>query len=196
MRPRLFLLDNYDSFTWNLVQGFRALGARVRVRRNDAITVPEVLALRPTHVVISPGPGRPEGAGLTLPLLRALVLEQALGPLPVLGVCLGHQALAALLGGTVVSAKQLVHGKQSPVFHDGRGLYEWLPNPTPMGRYHSLAVRREDLPEVLSVTSWTEDGEIMGLRHRELPVEGVQFHPESVLSPDGTRLMANFLGWT
>jgi len=193
MRPRLFLLDNIDSFTWNLVQGFRALGARVRVARNDEISLQEALALRPTHVVISPGPGRPEGAGLTLTLLDALVRGGALGPIPVLGVCLGHQALAQLLGGRVIAARRLIHGKASPIRHDDKGVFEGLPSPTPMGRYHSLAVEASSIPPELIVSATTEDGEIMGLRHRSLPVEGVQFHPESVLSPDGLRLMRNFI---
>lgn len=193
MRARLFILDNYDSFTWNLVGAFRALGAGVRVRRNDAIDLDQVLAWRPSHVVISPGPGRPESAGLTLPLLRALVVDQALGPLPVLGVCLGHQALAMALGGEVVGAHSLVHGKASPVEHDGEGLFRGLPNPAAMGRYHSLAVAERGLPDALIVTARTPDGQIMGLRHRSLPVEGVQFHPESVLSPWGPRLLQNFL---
>ena len=191
MRPRVFVLDNYDSFTWNLVQAFWTLGARVRVARNDAITVAQVLAMRPSHVVISPGPGRPEGAGLTLPLLQALVVDRALEHVSVLGVCLGHQALALLLGGRVVSAQTLCHGKARAVHHDGRGVFRDLPSPTPMGRYHSLAVA--DLPDALEVSARAEDGEIMGLRHRTLAVEGVQFHPESVLSPDGPRLLANFL---
>ena len=196
MRARLFVLDNYDSFTWNLVLGFRGLGASVRVARNDTLALDAVLAMRPTHVLVSPGPGRPEAAGLTLPLLRALVVEQALGPLPVLGVCLGHQALAMALGGEVVPARALVHGKASPILHDGRGLFAGLPSPTPMGRYHSLAVREATLPPALEITARTPDGEIMALRHRDLPVASVQFHPESVLSPEGTRLMENYLRGT
>ena len=193
MRARLFILDNYDSFTWNLVHAFQALGAAVRVARNDAITLPRILAMKPTHVVISPGPGRPEQAGLTLPLLRALVLDGALPGAPVLGVCLGHQALAMALGGEVVSAAALVHGSASPVQHDGEGLFRGLSSPTPMGRYHSLAVAERGLPDALRITARTPDGEIMGLRHRTLPVESVQFHPESVLSPEGPRLLSNFL---
>ncbi len=195
MRPRLFLLDNIDSFTWNLVQAMRTLGARVRVARNDEITLEQVLALRPTHVCVSPGPGRPEGAGLTMPLLEALVLRQALGPIPILGVCLGHQALGQLLGARVVGARRLVHGKSSLVRHDHRGVFEGLTDPTPMGRYHSLAVEESSLPVELLPTAWAEDGELMGLRHRVLPVEGVQFHPESVLSPEGMTLMKNFISW-
>lgn len=185
---RVFLLDNYDSFTWNLAAAFRVLGARVRVVRNDAITVAEVWARRPTHLVLSPGPGRPEQAGRCLALL-----ESALGRCPVLGVCLGHQALALLLGGRVVSARSLTHGKPSPITHDQRTIFAGLPSPTPMGRYHSLAVEEASLPAALEVSARADDGEIMGLRHRALPVEGVQFHPESVLSPEGNRLLARFL---
>lgn len=193
MRPRLFLLDNVDSFTWNLADAFKVLGARVRVVRSDEITVEAALALRPTHVVVGPGPGRPERGGITMALLDALVVQRALGPLPVLGVCLGHQALGQLLGARVVSARRLVHGKSSLVRHDRRGVFEGLGDPTPMGRYHSLAVEEASLPPELLATAWSEDGELMGLRHRDLPVEGVQFHPESVLSPEGPRLLANFL---
>ncbi|HKQ60848.1 MAG TPA: aminodeoxychorismate/anthranilate synthase component II [Candidatus Polarisedimenticolaceae bacterium] len=188
MSSRVLLLDNYDSFTYNLVQALAGLGAEVLVRRNDALAPGDALALGPTHLVISPGPGRPEQAGVTLELLRVLLPR-----VPVLGVCLGHQALGALLGGTVRAAQQLVHGKASPVYHDGRTLYEGLPNPFPAGRYHSLAVAEESLPEELAVSAYTSDGEIMGLRHRTLPAEGVQFHPESVLTPEGPRLLRNFL---
>ena len=192
----ILMIDNYDSFTFNLVQYLGELGEDVRVARNDTLALDAVLAMRPTHVLVSPGPGRPEAAGLTLPLLRALVVEQALGPLPVLGVCLGHQALAMALGGEVVPARALVHGKASPILHDGRGLFSGLPSPTPMGRYHSLAVREATLPPALEITARTPDGEIMALRHRDLPVASVQFHPESVLSPEGTRLMENYLRGT
>ncbi len=185
---RILLVDNYDSFTFNLVQAFLALGAQVTVRRNDAITLDEARALAPTHVVISPGPGRPEDAGVTMPLI-----EQSLGRVPLLGVCLGHQALAAVLGGRVIGAKSLVHGKASPVYHDGRSLYQGLASPFPAGRYHSLAVSEDQLPADLAISAYTSDGEIMGLRHRRFPVEGVQFHPESVLTPEGQRLLANFL---
>lgn len=193
MRPRLLLLDNIDSFTWNLAQAFRVLGARVRVARNDEISLEQALALRLTHLVISPGPGRPEGAGLTLPLLDALMSGRGPGPIPILGVCLGHQAIAQLLGGRVVSARRLLHGKSSLVTHDARGVFSGLPNPTPMGRYHSLAVEAHSLPAELEASAWSEDGELMGLRHRTLPVEGVQFHPESILSPQGMLLMKNFI---
>jgi para-aminobenzoate synthetase component II len=188
MSARVLLIDNYDSFTYNLVQALRVLGAAVEVRRNDEVTVAEAQELEPTHLVVSPGPGRPEDAGISLAMLGAM-----LSRLPILGVCLGHQALGALLGGRVVRAKQLMHGKASPVYHDGRTLYEGLPNPFPAGRYHSLAVAEEGLPDDVMVSAYTSEGEIMGLRHRSLPVEGVQFHPESVLTPEGSRLLRNFL---
>ncbi len=183
---RLLLVDNYDSFTWNLVQAFQVLGAEVRVARNDRITVEEALAHRPTHVVVSPGPGRPEDAGVSL-----AVIEAFLGRVPLLGVCLGHQCLVQLLGGRVVPARELVHGAASPVHHDGRGLLAGLPSPFEAGRYHSLAVA--DVPAALEVCARTPDGEVMAVRHRALPAFGVQFHPESVLTPQGPRLLANFL---
>ncbi len=188
MSARVLLVDNYDSFTYNLVQALRVLGAEVEVRRNDAVTVAEARALEPTHLVVSPGPGRPENAGVSLEVLGAMLPH-----IPVLGVCLGHQALGALLGGRVVRAKQLMHGKASPIYHDGRTLYEGLPNPFAGGRYHSLAVDEEGLPSDVMVSAYTSEGQIMGLRHRTLPVEGVQFHPESVLTPEGNRLLRNFL---
>jgi len=186
---RLLLIDNYDSFTYNLVQAFAVLGAEVIVHRNDAITVADCLALAPSHVVISPGPGRPENAGISLALIDAVKKE-----LPILGVCLGHQALVQAFGGEVIHATRLMHGKTSMVQHDGRGVYRDLPNPFEAGRYHSLAANRENIPDAFDVTATTEDGEIMGVRHKSLPVEGVQFHPESVLTPCGNKLMANFLG--
>ena len=188
MSARVLLIDNYDSFTYNLVQALRVLGAEVLVRRNDEIAITEAHALAPSHLVISPGPGRPENAGASMAILEAL-----LPAIPVLGVCLGHQALGALLGGRIVSAGRLMHGKASPVYHDGKTLYEGLPNPFAAGRYHSLAVAEEGLPEELAVSAYTSEGEIMGLRHRSLPVEGVQFHPESLLTPEGSRLLRNFL---
>ena len=186
--PRVLLIDNHDSFTYNLVQAFRVLGADVEVRRNDAVDAAQALASLPTHLVVSPGPGRPEGAGATLSVLAAL-----LGRVPVLGVCLGHQALGALLGARVVRAPRPVHGRPSPVYHDGRTLFQGLPNPFPAGRYHSLLVDDDGLPDALAVSAYTSEGEIMGIRHRTVPAEGVQFHPESVLSPDGSRLLRNFL---
>jgi anthranilate synthase/aminodeoxychorismate synthase-like glutamine amidotransferase len=185
--PRVLLIDNYDSFTFNLVQALRALGAAVDVVRNDAITVAEARERDPTHVVVSPGPGRPEDAGVSMPVITAF-----LGRRPILGVCLGHQALGAVLGARVTRASRPVHGKPSAIHHDGRTVYAGLPDPFEAGRYHSLIV--EDLPPVLEISSWTDDGETMGIRHRTLPAEGVQFHPESILTPDGQRLLANFLG--
>jgi anthranilate synthase/aminodeoxychorismate synthase-like glutamine amidotransferase len=188
MSAHVFLLDNYDSFTFNLVQALRELGAEVTVERNDAVTVEQALATNPTHVLISPGPGRPEAAGITLDLIGA-----AIERLPLLGVCLGHQALAVALGGRVEHAPRCMHGKPSGVYHDGRTLFQGLPNPFEAGRYHSLAVPEDGVPADLEVSAYTSDGEVMGLRHKRLPVEGVQFHPESVLTPEGNRLLANFL---
>lgn len=182
------MIDNYDSFTYNLVQALMVLGAEVTVVTNDGITVEAALDLEPTHVVISPGPGRPEDAGISVEVIRAFSTR-----LPVLGVCLGHQAMAAAFGSTVGSAQVLMHGKPSPVYHDRRSVYEGLPNPFPAGRYHSLAVLEEDLSDDFVISSYTSDGEIMGIRHRTLPLEGVQFHPESLLTPAGDRLMHNFL---
>jgi len=187
--PRLLLIDNYDSFTYNLVQAFLVLGAEVLVHRNDEITVEEAVALEPTHLCISPGPGTPQDAGVSMRMIEAFA-----GSVPVFGVCLGHQSLVEVFGGKVVRAGRLMHGKTSLVHHDGRGVYAGLPNPFVAGRYHSLIAAREEIPEALEVTAWTPEGEIMGVRHRELTVEGVQFHPESILTPDGPRLMGNFLG--
>ncbi len=184
----VLVIDNYDSFTFNLVQAFAASGAAVTVRRNDALTVGEALALGATHVVVSPGPGRPEDAGISVALMAA-----AAGRLPVLGVCLGHQALGAAFGAHVGPAVSLMHGKASRVYHDGRTVYEGLPNPFPAGRYHSLAISEDSLPPQLVIASYTSGGEIMGVRHRSLPLEGVQFHPESILTPEGGRLLRNFL---
>ncbi len=186
--PRLLLVDNYDSFTYNLVQAFLVLGADVLVHRNDAITVAEAQALAPTHLCISPGPGTPADAGVSMDMIRAFA-----GQLPVLGVCLGHQSIVEVFGGEVVRAGRLMHGKVSPVQHDGRGILLGLPQPFDAGRYHSLIARPESLPAVLEVTARTAEGEIMGVRHRELLVEGVQFHPESVLTPAGPVLLGNFL---
>ncbi len=188
MSVRLLLIDNYDSFTYNLVQAFLVLGADVIVYRNDAITVAEAQALAPTHLVISPGPGRPADAGVSLDMIRAFA-----GQVPVLGVCLGHQSIVEAFGGVVVSAAELMHGKTSMVHHDGEGLFRGLPDPCEVGRYHSLAAQRDSVPDTLVVTARTECGEIMGVRHREHAVAGVQFHPESVLSPTGPQLLANFL---
>lgn len=186
--PRVLLLDNYDSFTWNLAQALLVLGADVEVVRNDQIDLAGVERFRPSHVVISPGPGRPEAAGLTIPLIR-----HAIGRWPLFGVCLGHQALAAALGGSVVHAPRLMHGKSSPVFHDGRREYTGVSEPFQAARYHSLIVLEHDLPAELEVSSRTAEGEVMGIRHRTLPVAGVQFHPESVLCPEGPTILGNFL---
>jgi len=184
----VLLIDNYDSFTYNLVQALAVLSADVTVRRHDEITVAEAIALGPSHLVVSPGPGRPEDAGISMAIIEAMIADR-----PVLGVCLGHQALAAVCGARVESARSLMHGKASTVYHDSRTLYEGLPNPMQAGRYHSLAVTEDSLPDELAVCAYTSDGEIMGLRHRTLRAEGVQFHPESILTPEGDRLLRNFL---
>jgi anthranilate synthase/aminodeoxychorismate synthase-like glutamine amidotransferase len=185
---RVLLIDNYDSFTYNLAQMLLALGAEVVVKRNDEVSSDEAGALAPSHLVISPGPGGPDEAGVSMDLIRAFA-----GGVPVLGVCLGHQAIGQVFGGHIVRAAQLMHGKPSMISHDGSGLYEGLSAPFEAGRYHSLAIDESALPSVLRVTSRCAEGEIMGVRHRELDVEGVQFHPESVLTPEGERLLANFL---
>jgi anthranilate synthase/aminodeoxychorismate synthase-like glutamine amidotransferase len=186
--PRVLVIDNYDSFTYNLVQCLTALGAECLVRYNDATSVADVLAHRPSGVLISPGPGAPEAAGLTLELIRELA-----GTLPMLGVCLGHQAIALACGGRVERAASPVHGKTSDVRHDGRGVFRNLPNPLSATRYHSLLVARDELPSQLEVSAETAAGEIMGLRHRELRLEGVQFHPESILTDCGPQLVQNWL---
>jgi anthranilate synthase/aminodeoxychorismate synthase-like glutamine amidotransferase len=185
---RMLLIDNYDSFTYNLVQAFAAQGADVMVYRNDAITVTEALALAPTHLVISPGPGRPEDAGTSLDMIAAF----AGGP-PILGVCLGHQSIVQAFGGKIVRAERLMHGKTSMVNHDGQTIFEGLPNPFEVGRYHSLCAEEETLPDELVITAQTDRGEIMGVRHKTLQIEGVQFHPESVLTPEGDQLMCKFM---
>lgn len=184
----ILLIDNFDSFTFNLVQALGSLGAELRVVRNDAITVPQVKALRPDHIVISPGPGTPREAGVSLEVIRAFG-----GRVPVLGVCLGHQCIGQVFGGQVVRAPVPVHGKTAAVEHTGVGIFRDMPRPFVAARYHSLVVERATLPECLEVTAWHE-GLIMGMKHRELPrLEGVQFHPESFLTQDGKRLLANFL---
>lgn len=185
---RVLLVDNYDSFTYNVVQALRILGAEVEVRTSDEITVDSARTYGPTHLVISPGPGRPEDASGSMSIVEAMLEE-----VPVLGVCLGHQVIATVLGGVVTRAPELKHGKASPVYHDSRTLYGGLPNPFEAGRYHSLAVTEGELPDVLEVSSFTSHGVVMGLRHKTLPVEGVQFHPESLLTPDGDLLLRNFL---
>jgi anthranilate synthase/aminodeoxychorismate synthase-like glutamine amidotransferase len=186
--PKLLLIDNYDSFTYNLVQAFLILGAEVQVFRNDEITVGEAERLGATHLVISPGPGTPQDAGVSLQMIRAFA-----GRIPIFGVCLGHQALVEAFGGRVIRAPRLMHGKISPVHHDGKGVFEGLPDGFAAGRYHSLIAEAETLPAVLDVSARTVEGEIMGVRHTSLAVEGVQFHPESVLTPAGPMLMGNFL---
>jgi anthranilate synthase/aminodeoxychorismate synthase-like glutamine amidotransferase len=188
MSARILLIDNYDSFTYNLVQAFLVLGATVEVRRNDEIDVAGAAKFAPSHLVISPGPGRPDDAGCSLEMIAAFG-----GKIPVLGVCLGHQSIAQHFGGRVVPAKSLMHGKTSLIDHDGEMLFAGLPNPVEVGRYHSLAAEQSSLPPDLEVTAKTREGEIMGLRHRRFNVVGVQFHPESVLTPEGPKLLGNFL---
>jgi len=191
VKPRLLLIDNYDSFTYNLVQAFLVLGADVRVVRNDQITTDEALRLEPTHLCISPGPGTPHDAGVSMKMIETFAER-----IPVLGVCLGHQSLVEVFGGKVVRAGRLMHGKTSLVHHDGRGVFAGLGNPFQAGRYHSLIAEPESLPGVLEVSAKTPEGEIMGVRHRAWPIEGVQFHPESILTPEGPKLMRNFLEFT
>ena len=185
---RLLMIDNYDSFTYNLVQYLGELGADVEVRRNDAVTLDEVAALRPDGVVISPGPCTPREAGISVPLIARFA-----GHIPILGVCLGHQAIGAAFGAAIVRAPRIMHGKTSPIHHDGRGLFAGLPDPFEATRYHSLVIEPATLPPVLERSAWTAEGEIMGVRHRTLCVEGVQFHPESILTLEGKRLFGNFL---
>jgi anthranilate synthase/aminodeoxychorismate synthase-like glutamine amidotransferase len=185
---KLLVIDNYDSFTYNLVQYFGELGANVVIKRNDDVSVEEIEQLQPERICISPGPGRPENAGISSDIIREL------GPtIPTLGVCLGHQCIAEVFGGQVVRAERLMHGKTSNIRHNNRGVFEGLAQPLEATRYHSLIVRRESLPDSLEITAETGDGEIMGLQHRQLPVHGVQFHPESILTGEGKKLLANFL---
>ncbi|HBN53821.1 MAG TPA: anthranilate/aminodeoxychorismate synthase component II [Stenotrophomonas sp.] len=192
----LLMIDNYDSFTFNLVQYLQMLGAEVKVVRNDALSVEQIAALKPSHIVVSPGPKTPDDAGVSLEVIRRL------GPsIPVLGVCLGHQGIGQVYGGRVIRAGNIMHGKTSPIRHEGKGVFAGLPDRYEATRYHSLVVDKNTLPDVLEITAWTEnpDGsmeEIMGLRHREYPVEGVQFHPESILTQHGHALMKNFLDRT
>jgi anthranilate synthase/aminodeoxychorismate synthase-like glutamine amidotransferase len=188
VKPRLLLIDNYDSFTYNLVQAFLVLGADVQVYRNDAMTPDSARQLAPSHLCISPGPGTPYDAGVSMEMIRAFA-----GKIPVLGVCLGHQSIVEVFGGKVVRAGRLMHGKTSLVSHDGRTVFAGLPEPFEVGRYHSLIAAPETLPPHLEISARTPEGEIMGVRHRELMVEGVQFHPESVLTPEGPHLLQNFL---
>ena len=185
---KILIVDNYDSFTYNLVQYFGVLGCEVIVKRNDEITVAEAEGLAPDRICISPGPGRPEDAGVSNDLIRQL------GPrIPILGVCLGHQCIGAAFGGEIVSAPRLMHGKTSPVRHHSAGVFSNLPNPFDATRYHSLVVRRDSLPSSLEVTAETVEGDVMGLQHRQFPIHGVQFHPESVLTGEGLKLLENFL---
>jgi len=184
----ILMLDNYDSFTWNLVQAFRALGADMQVVRNDELSVEGIASLAPRALVLSPGPGNPDSAGVSLAAARAFA-----GRIPLLGICLGHQTLAQAFGGRIVHAKRLMHGKTSRIRHDGRGLFAGLPQDFPAMRYHSLAVERESLPDCFEVSATAEDGEIMALRHREHAIESLQYHPESIGTPDGVRQLENFL---
>jgi len=190
MTPRLLLIDNYDSFTYNLVQAFLVLGAEVSVHRNDALTPADAERSAPTHLCISPGPGTPRQAGVSMAMIQHFA-----GRIPVLGVCLGHQSITEVFGGHVVRAPRLMHGKTSMIAHDGRGVFAGVASPCEVGRYHSLIADPATLPPALEVAARTERGEVMGLRHRELVVEGVQFHPESVLTPDGPAMLRNFLGF-
>jgi anthranilate synthase/aminodeoxychorismate synthase-like glutamine amidotransferase len=184
----LLVLDNYDSFTYNLVQYFGELGADLIVKRNDEITVQEIAALKPERICISPGPCTPREAGISNEVIRAF------GPAtPILGVCLGHQCIGDVFGGAVVRAERLMHGKTSPILHDGQGIFAGLPSPFEATRYHSLIVRRDSVPDVLEIAAETVEREVMGLRHREYPIHGVQFHPESILTPEGKQLLKNFL---
>ena len=185
---RLLMVDNYDSFTYNLVQYFGELGAQVKVFRNDEITLEQIEALHPAQLVISPGPCSPAEAGVSVAAIKAFA-----GKLPILGVCLGHQSIGAAFGGRIVHAQKLMHGKTSPVQHIDVGVFRGLPNPLTCTRYHSLAIERASLPDCLQITAWTEDGEIMGVRHKTLDIEGVQFHPESILTEHGHDLLRNFL---
>lgn len=184
----LLMIDNYDSFTYNLVQYFGELGEEVRTFRNDEITLAEIEALKPERICLSPGPCTPQEAGICM-----AVLTHFAGKIPMLGVCLGHQAIGAAFGGKVIRAKEIMHGKTSSVMHTGAGVFRGLPSPFTVIRYHSLAIERESLPDCLEITAWTADGEIMGVRHKEFPIEGVQFHPESILSEHGHTLLKNFL---
>ena len=184
----ILLIDNYDSFTYNLVQYLGQLGKEVAVHRNDAIALDEIEAMNPEAIFLSPGPCSPEQAGITIDVIRRFHRS-----VPLMGVCLGHQAIGQAFGGRVVRAGRIMHGKTSPILNDGRTIFQGLPSPFPAGRYHSLIVERETLPDCLEVSAETEEGEIMGLRHREWPVEGIQFHPESILTPSGKRIIRNFL---
>ena len=184
----LLMIDNYDSFTYNLVQYFGELGEDVRTYRNDEITIEAIEKLKPSRICISPGPCTPHEAGVSVP-----VLQHFAGKLPILGICLGHQSIGAAFGGKIIRAQQVMHGKTSPIEHTGVGVFKDLPSPYTIIRYHSLAIARDSLPDCLEITAWTADGEIMGVRHKTYPIEGVQFHPESILSDHGHALLQNFL---
>ena len=185
----ILMIDNYDSFTYNLVQYFGELKADMQVFRNDALTVDKIRAMKPAKIVISPGPGRPEDAGVSVPIIKELA-----GKVPILGVCLGHQGIGYAYGGKIINAKRLMHGKTSMIEHDGKDLFKGLPHPFEATRYHSLVIDRDTLPDCLQVTAWTtDDEEIMGVRHKTLPVWGVQFHPESILTKEGKNILKNFL---
>lgn len=184
----LLFIDNYDSFTYNIVQYLAQLGQDVVVRCNDEITLDEIAAMKPQYLFIGPGPCAPKDAGISVAAIRHFA-----GQIPICGICLGHQAIGEVFGGRVVRAGEIVHGKASPIRHSGTGLYRDIPNPTEVARYHSLIIARENLPDVLDVTSQLDDGTIMGVRHKTLPIEGIQFHPESILTPEGRRMMQNYL---
>jgi anthranilate synthase/aminodeoxychorismate synthase-like glutamine amidotransferase len=184
----ILMIDNYDSFTYNLVQYLGVLGSEVEVHRNDKITLDEIESMKPERIVISPGPGTPQSAGITISMI-----ERFHPKVPILGVCLGHQAIGAAFGGRVLHAARIMHGKTSEISHDSKGVFSDLPDPITATRYHSLAVERESLPSCLEVSAEAEDGEIMGLRHRQYPVEGIQFHPESILTKEGMNILRNFL---
>jgi anthranilate synthase/aminodeoxychorismate synthase-like glutamine amidotransferase len=184
----VIIIDNYDSFTYNIVQYLGELGSDVKVFRNDEITVSEIEKLKPSHLLISPGPGNPEDGGISNEAVQKLA-----GKIPILGVCLGHQCIAYAFGGKVVRAERLMHGKSCPVYHDGKSIYRGISNPFEAGRYHSLIVAEEGLPNVFEISAFTKEGEVMGIRHKTLPIEGVQFHPESILTKEGKTLLKNFL---
>ena len=183
----ILMIDNYDSFTYNLVQAFQVIGEKVQVRRNNKVDLSDMKRLNPASIVISPGPGSPDDAGISVEAIRHFGPE-----LPVLGVCLGHQSIAAAFGGRVIRAERIMHGKTSMILHDGRSIFQGIPNPFEATRYHSLIVEKESLPDCFEISAWTEEGEIMGLRHREYAVEGVQFHPESILTDAGPSILRNF----
>lgn len=186
----IFMIDNYDSFTYNLVQYLGELGEKLIVKRNDETTIEEINRMQPKFLMISPGPKSPNEAGLSLEAIKAFA-----GEIPIFGVCLGHQAIAQVFGGNVVQAERLMHGKTSEIYHDGKTIFQGLPNPFPATRYHSLIIKKETLPSCLEVSAWTVEGEIMAIRHKDLPIEGVQFHPESIMTTAGKDLLKNFLNY-